>query len=183
MVKIDYKLDADLYWGTQFYNGPHATKQGFNFERVALIISSYFQGTITVELFTRYKLIINPFFELFTWRPLELQLTFYRPEAVQPYTNFDVSFRGQSYLSIGNLVVYVTEQGRIVTTRSIAEYLKTPTYTITQPFANFGYGGVARADSFWKWNLITAYFPTFGTSKYYGTQTIFNKWLFNKYDW
>jgi len=81
VLKIDYSLNGDAWWGTQHYAGIHATKTNFNFERIALILSSSASASLTIEVFGYYKFSITGSVEPIQWRPLEFQITYYRFEA------------------------------------------------------------------------------------------------------
>jgi len=168
--------------GTQHYAGVHATKTNFNFERIALILSSSASASLTIEVFGYYKFSITGSVEPIQWRPLEFQITYYRFEAPKPLLNYDINFKVSSYLNIGTTSISISEQAKFITTRSISQYIKTAaaSYPLIQPLSSMVYGGGSRTDSFWKFSLIPQYFPDFGTSKYYGTQVLYNWWLLGK---
>lgn len=71
LLKIDYTLSGDVWWGTQHYSGVQPTKANFNYERIALIFSSLVQGSLIIEVLGKYKLTITPILEPIQWRPFE----------------------------------------------------------------------------------------------------------------
>ena len=98
-----------------------------------------------------------------------------------------MSFKLQTYLNIGTLTTFFSDGAKIITTRSISQYLRytsgnvTTPYVLFQPLTSFAYGSGGKSDPFWKYSLIPEKFPDFGKSKYYGTQVLWNKWLLGKY--
>ena len=180
LAKVDYNLDFDMWWGTQYNSGLVDNQPNFSFEKVSLVATSLAVAELTVELFGAYKFKLTPKFELINWRPLEAQLTWYRPEAGNLAADFDVNLRLTSFLNLFSFLTDFQEQGK-VTMGSFAEMLKgTGSYSA---FNNFGYNAKqseSYADSFYQFAFVDYYFPDFAASRYYGQQDYISFWLLGK---
>ena len=168
VLKIDYKLDVDAYWGTGYQGGLYsktgvALANDFNFEKYWLQINSLASAKLIIEFEQFYKLQLTAFFEPFTYHPLELTALFFRPKSTNSLDNFDICFRFTSLFNALKFYLKIQEQGK-VTYKSISSYLASPSTVGLYPttLADFGYNpsmSVERLDPFYQYYVIDKLLP------------------------
>ena len=104
------------------------------------------------------------------------------------FGDFDLNIYSSTWLEIGNLTVFITENVRTCKV-SMYDYVEDsstndlyPNDIATDcPFSSEYENRYL--DPYWGFDLGKDYLPTSFVTSYYGEHKIFNKWLLSKYSW